>query len=105
MSARWVVDADNPRGHLVPMTPAEQAQYDADQTAGAAQAQQQAGLAANEQTMRKSLHDRMQQALDLADALDANTATPAQQRAALALCLRGVVRLARLVNEELEAVA
>lgn len=38
MSSRWVVETDYPEGHLVPMTPDEQAQLDADQAAALAEA-------------------------------------------------------------------
>lgn len=99
MSSRWVIDADHPHGWLVPMTPAEQAQCDADQAAAQAAAAAQTAQAGNAQTMRQSLQAHLADALTLADALDANTATPGQQRQALSLCLRGTVRLSRVVLE------
>lgn len=98
----WVVDADFPQGHAVPMTDAEQQQLAADRAAmqaiDAARQQQQA----NADSIRDALKAQMQNALQIADALDANTATPAQQRQALAICLRGVVRLAKVVYQEFE---
>lgn len=105
MSSRWVVDADHPQGYAVPMTPAEQAQLDADQAAAAAAAQTAAQRQANAAAMRQSLHDRMQQMLDLANAIEGGTATPADQRIALVLCLRGTVRLTRLFGAELDQAA
>lgn len=36
MSNRWVIDDEYPKGRLVPMTAAEQAQLDADQSVGLA---------------------------------------------------------------------
>jgi hypothetical protein len=79
------------------MTAAEQAQFDADQVAIAAQAVVQANLQTNADLIRSELQGAVANALALADALDANTATPAQQRQALSLCLHGLVRLAKVV--------
>lgn len=87
------------------MTPSEQAQFDADQSSGAANSQALATRQANAAAMRQSLHDRMQQMLDLATAIEGGTPTPADQRLALVLCLRGTVRLARLVVAELDQAA
>lgn len=50
----------------------------------------------NRDLMAWQLRNRMQEALDLADAIDAGTATAADQRRALVICLRGLVRLTRL---------
>lgn len=99
MADKWVVDADHPQGHAVPMTAAEQKQYDSDVAAWADSAARQATLDANAAQMRTALAAHLQDALTIADALDANTATAAQQRQGLALCLRGTVRLTRLVLE------
>lgn len=46
----WEVTPEYPQGHLRPMTVEEQAQHDADQTAGAARASAAAADAANYQT-------------------------------------------------------
>lgn len=99
MTDRWVIDQEHPQGHLVPMTAAEQKQYDTDMATWADTAARQATLDANATQMRNALVAHLQDALTLADALDANTATAAQQRQGLALCLRGTVRLTRLVLE------
>jgi hypothetical protein len=96
MTDKWI------DGQAVPMTPKEQADFDAFQQAAAQQAARQATLDANADSIRDALKAQMQNALQLADALDANTATPAQQRQALAICLRGVVRLAKVVYQEFE---
>lgn len=56
--------------------------------------------AANAATIKASLQSQIANALALADLLDTNNATPAQQRAALSLCLRGVVRLAKVVYSD-----
>jgi hypothetical protein len=93
---KWVVDADHPAGWMVPLTAAEQAQYDADQVTGAAMSQQFATQQQNADLIRTELQGQIATALALADALDANTATPAQQRQALSLCLHGLVRLAKV---------
>lgn len=103
MTDRWVIDEQHPDGYLVPMTAAEQAQIDKDQAEWAAAATRQQTLNANADQMRAALTAHLQDALTLADALDANTATAAQQRQGLALCLRGTVRLARLTLELYDA--
>lgn len=100
-SYAWVVSPEHPNGVLVELTAAEEAQLAADRAVWLAAAQTEAAHVANEATMSQSLRDRRQDALDLANALDANTATAAQQRAALALCLRSLVRLSRIVLEEI----
>lgn len=46
MADKWVVDADYPHGHLVPMTPAEEAQLARDRKAGAAASDAQAAIEA-----------------------------------------------------------
>jgi hypothetical protein len=51
---------------------------------------------ANRRAMSDALQARMQEALDLAVAIEAGTATAADQRRALVMCLRGIVRLTRL---------
>lgn len=102
MSVRWVVDLDHPDGHAVEMTAAEQKQHDADQTAGEEAAAITDANVANERMMSERLTSRMASALTMAAALDANTATAAQQRAALADCLRGIVRLTRITLDELD---
>ncbi len=102
MSIRWVVDTEHPAGYPVEMTAAEQALFDADQAAGATASAAHESRLANEKTMTASLTGKMQNALDLATKLDANTATPAEQRAALALSLRGLVRLTRVTLDVLD---
>lgn len=58
MAGRWVVDEDYPDGHLVAMTPEEQAQHERDQAAGAAaadaQAQADAAAAARAEDLRRA---------------------------------------------------
>ncbi len=102
MSVRWVVDAEHPAGHAVEMTAEEQAQHDAEQAANLTVTAAHNGRLANERTMTTSLTGRMQDALDLAAKLDSNTATPGEQRAALALSLRGLVRLTRVTLDVLD---
>jgi hypothetical protein len=86
-------------GAIVPFTADEEAQYLLDQAADVAAATVQAGHDANAQTMRQSLVAAMQQMVDLAALFQAGTATAADQRTALALCLRSSVRLTRLMLE------
>lgn len=80
----------------VAFTPQEAAQASVDAAALVAAAAAEAVLTANAGTIGASLEQKRSRALALADKLDANTATPAEQREALALCLRGLVRLTRL---------
>lgn len=89
--------------YFVPPSEEMETQYAIDQLAGAAQMVAQAVVDGNRASMVTSLRDRRQVALDLADALEQGTATPAQQRQALALCLRGMVRLGRLHLNDLDA--
>lgn len=96
MTDKWIIDPATGQGQAVPMTAEEEAALEADRAAWTAQEQRQGTLEANADQMRAALVAHLQDALSLADALDANTATPAQQRQGLALCLRGTVRLARL---------
>src|SRR5262245_51435633 len=105
MPDKWVIDQNYPQGHLVPMTPEEVAQWQSDQQAAAAAATVTAAHTANSATMRLSLHDRIQEMRDLATGVEAGTATAADQRRALVLCLRGTVRLALLMLVELDAAA
>ena len=81
----------------VPLSGNRLIQWLNDQTT-AQQAQQVATL--NAQTIQNELQTLAAQALALADALDANTATPAQQRQALSMCLRGIVRLGKVVYRD-----
>jgi colicin import membrane protein len=83
----------------------------ADEQAALAQAQAAAAaaLAADQAAdgNRQTMSDRATQAIAnlnaAAAALDANTATAAQQRAALSLCCKTTARLARIVLDELDA--
>lgn len=97
MSDKWIVDAQFPQGHLVPMTPDEQAAFDAYQASQVAGTAAQATADTNAALIRTELQSQVASALALADAIDANTATPAQQRQALSICLHGLVRLAKVV--------
>jgi hypothetical protein len=105
MTDKWVVTPEHPEGQLVPYTPAEEAAHSADVAAWAAAEATADQREANYEAMRQSLTDRMQQALDLAAKLDANTATAAEQRQALSLLLRGTVRLTRVVFSLLDQAA
>jgi hypothetical protein len=99
MTDKWVIDEDNPQGHLVPMTASEQTRYDTDVAAWADTATRQATLDANAAEMRAALAAHLQDTAALADTVEAGSATAAQQRQALVLCLRGTGRLTRLVLE------
>ena len=81
----------------VPMSDPEYAQMQADNAAAAAAAAVTATANTNATLIQTELQSQLTNALALADLLDANTATPAQQRTALSLCLHGLVRLAKVV--------
>ena len=101
-----VVISFDARGHpvvnRVPLTGADLAAWEADQAATLALRQQEQTDAT---TLRQELDQYESQALALADLLDANTATAAQQRAGLSGCLRGLVRLSKVVYGELDTPA
>lgn len=102
MAYRWVVDAENPQGHLVEMTAAEETQRATDQAAGQARAAAYAILEANEDTIR----DRLLTGLATADThITAMEGTPsaAQQKAAMLFVLKGMKQLARLELSALDA--
>lgn len=56
---RWVIDKDHPEGHLVPMTPAEEAQAQADSAAGLAAANAASVLNGNHATILTAVNTRM----------------------------------------------
>lgn len=94
LPSRGAADADAEK--RVPLTAAETTQQTADNTASAQAVAEKAAAAAVADTLRTTLRDKRARALTLADKLDANTATAVEQREALALALRGLVRLTRL---------
>lgn len=73
MADKWVIDADHPNGHLVPMTAEEEAQRRADQQAGDAEASTEA----TRNTNRGALTAKAQAALT-ANATYLALATPTQ---------------------------
>lgn len=99
---KWVVDEAHPAGWLVPLTPAEEAQLVLDRAAGAAHGAEQDARDQHLAGMKQSLTGFATQALTLADALAAGTATAAQQRQGLEFCLRSIVRLSRIVFGQLD---
>ncbi len=102
MPGSWVVDDAHPEGRYVAFDAAQLAQYEQDQAEGAARATLEATLDANATHIRDGLRQHLHDALDLATLVQSGQATAQQQRDALALCLRGTVRLARLVLSELD---
>jgi len=102
---RLVVTFDakgRPHETRVPITGAELAAWQAEQAAAAARL---AAENATQRSLRDELDQYQTQALALADLLDANNATAAQQRAGLSGCLRGLVRLSKVVYGELDSPA
>lgn len=108
MSNRWVVDLGAPTetppkaeaGHLVPMTPEEEAQLAADQAAGAAAAQQAANAEANASTLQQ----RATTALGTLEDAYTNwaTLTQTQKDGVLKLTVRCVAALIRLYLRKLD---
>lgn len=82
---------------MVPMSDAEYQQAQADAAAAAAAAADGAQQQANASTFQSSLQSQITAALALADKLDAGTATAAEQRNGLSMCLHGLVRLTKVV--------
>lgn len=82
MADRWVINDDYPNGHLVPMTPAEEAQRNADQAVGAAAVE----AAMQEAASLASRMDVLEQAqTDLASGAIFGWASTAERRALDAL--------------------
>jgi hypothetical protein len=81
----------------VEMTPAEVAQMAADEDAWEAGFAAELNALTNSNTIRAELQSQLATALALADLIRDNAATPAQQRQAVELVLRGMVRLAKVV--------
>lgn len=96
MSYRWVIDDANPNGHLVELTPEEEAQRVADQQAGAASADARAVLDGNHATIVAALLAGMATADTHITNISAASPTPAEQKAALLFSLRASKQLARL---------
>lgn len=100
MPDRWVVDANHPEGHLVPMTPGEEAQLAADRQAGAAQHAEQTLNEGNAQTLR----DKARQALDANAAFLAKpTPTQAETLAHVRTLTRESTALIRLLLGALDS--
>lgn len=85
-----------------PLTEAETAQRAIDQPTFAALDAAAATGARNRDTLFARAAAARQNLLDAAAALDANTATVAQQRAALALCCRTTAALVRIAANDLD---
>lgn len=97
MTDRWVTDPDGSNGRLVPLTAAEQAQFDADQAGAQQQITAEAVLDGNAATMTT----RAGQALTtLEDNVAWGALTPAQKLELLRLV---VARLTRLMLRRLDA--
>jgi len=81
MPDRWVIDAEFPQGHLVRMTPEEQAQYDRDQAEAAAAAAAAAVSEANAAAIIGNLTSRMTQIRTARSALLGGTIFPSLSQA------------------------
>lgn len=101
-SATLVVDCATGEVQTTPLSPDDAASLAAFQQSVAAAAQVTTTATANRQTMADRASQAIQNLLAAADALDANTASAAQQRAALALCCRTCARLVRITLNELD---
>jgi hypothetical protein len=102
MSDKWVVDADFPQGHLVPMTLAEQTQFDTDQQVTAAAFALKLGQYANLATLQQKA-----QAALAANQTFLNLATPtnAQTLAQVQMLTRECTALIRIVISALDSTA
>lgn len=108
MTDKWVVDAQHPQGHLVPMTAEEEAQHDADQAAGTAQATAAQQAAQTAATIADNLNTRMVKIRQARTAL-ANgnlfAAMSANEKATIDGLLEDDLYLARLALHLYDAVA
>jgi peptidoglycan hydrolase CwlO-like protein len=98
---RVVVDCSRDEATVIELTPEEEAAFELERAPLVAAAQVAAADEDRAQTMRQALRDRFAELAALADKLAAGTATAAEQRRALELCCRGVLRLARLLLRDL----
>jgi hypothetical protein len=106
MSSRWVVDPDHPQGYLVSMTPAEQAQYDADQAANATSATAAAQWLANEATITTAITTRLAQIRTARTAISNGTlfaSLTANEKAVIDGLLADDIYLARLTLDLFDA--
>lgn len=106
MSDRWVVDADYPKGHLVPMTPAEQAQRDADEAIGVAASRASEAARANLVAITAAITGRMASLRTARTALAAGSifgSFNSNEKKVLDALLQDDLQLARLVLELFDA--
>jgi hypothetical protein len=99
---KWVVSPEDPHGHLEEFTADEETQRIADLSDWTADAEVQAVAHTNAETMRGHLQDDRAELITLAQAIEDETASEAEQRQALVLCLRGIARITRLELSHLD---
>lgn len=96
---KWVVDQENPQGRAVPLTPAEEAQFDADQIAGATAASAADTRNANVSTIQTSISGRLTKIRQARNALAAGNifaALSVNEKAVIDGLLEDNLYLARL---------
>lgn len=108
MTDKWVIDPNTGQGKAVPMTAAEQAEFDALQSAAATQTAAQQQAAQTAQTITDNLNGRMVKIRQARTAL-ANgnlfAAMSANEKAALDGLLEDDLYLIRLALHQYDAVA
>jgi hypothetical protein len=73
MAGKWEVSPEFPEGHLVPLTPEEEAQAEADRVAGTVVGAAEEATKANQRTLDQRLSEQLP---ILKAAIDAMTASP-----------------------------
>lgn len=98
---RWEISPDFPQGYAVPFTAEEEAQYEADQTAGAIET----AARETEETNARTIRERLANALANLETAYSNWAalTAAQKDAAIKLDVRTTAGLVRLYLRDLES--
>lgn len=104
MDDRVIIDSEKDTILYVPLTPEEEAERQEYQAEYAQREQEAEQLSNNEIQLRDGIKTVLQRMRELAQKVNDNTATPAEQRQALELCLRTCIRLAKLQLRELDTV-
>lgn len=105
MSDKWVVDPSHPSGYIVPMSPAEQADYDARQISSAIDAQRDATTAANRASIISGLTTSIDRLTTARAALSGGTifsTLTSVEKSALDAMLRTNLQLARLALQSFD---
>jgi hypothetical protein len=103
---KWVIDLSDPepQGELVPLTPEEEAQSTSDQADWTVVSEAEAVAEANEALIRQQLSDGLADIVALAELIENDLASDAEQQQALVLCLQATAGITRLQLSQLDEV-